>query len=101
MNPYEPEGTLALCYEPSRYQFKEALRSISPILKMFQARLVALGLFNGETAHSFRRGTLQATATSIGGPLGQIAAALQGRIKTPKILERYLDPHRHQSRLKS
>ena len=87
-------------HEPSRDRFKEAPYSSSSLCKMFQARLVALGLFNGETAHSFRRGTLQATATSIGGPLGQIAAALQGRIKTPKILERYLDPHRHQSRLK-
>ena len=52
MNPYEPEGTLALCYEPSRYQFKEALRSISPILKMFQARLVTLGLFTEEVGPS-------------------------------------------------
>ena len=52
MNPYEPEGTLALCYEPSRYQFKEALRSISPILKMFQARLVTLGLFTEEVGRS-------------------------------------------------
>jgi hypothetical protein len=66
---------------------------------MFQARLTALGLNTGETAHSFRRGTLQSTASSIGGPMGQLAAALQGRIKTPKILERYLDPNRHLGRL--
>ena len=79
---------------PVRGQFKEAPFTSSSFLKMVQGYLGQLGMFNGETGHSFRRGTLQATAAE-NGPL---AAAVQGRIKTPAILGRYLDPSRHLNR---
>ena len=85
--------------DASRSGFKEAAYSSSSLNHMYKGRLSGLGLFSGETPHGLRRGTLQATAADPDG--GTLAAALQGRIKTPKILERYLDTHRHLGRLKS
>ncbi len=64
--------------------------------KMIQTRLIAMGEYSGETGHSFRRGSLQATAAAE----GVLAAAIKGRIKTPAILDCYFDPHRHLGRVK-
>ena len=82
---------------PDRLSFKEAPTSSSSLNQTFKTQLKALGIYNGETPHGLRRGTLQATASSPGGVL---AAALQGQIKTPSVLKRYLDPHRHEGRAK-
>ena len=79
-----------------RGHFKEAPFSSSSFNKLVQDQLGRMGQFSGETAHSFRRGTLQHTAATE----GVLAAAVQGRIKTPAILERYLDPNRHLGRLR-
>lgn len=77
---------------PAWTGFKEQAYSCSSFAQMLKARLLQLGLYEGETAHSFRRGTLQSTFAQS----GLLAAAQQGRIKTPQVLARYLDPHRHQ-----
>ena len=80
-----------------RLSLKEKPFSSSSFNQTYKTKLQALGLYNGETPHGIRRGTIQATAaTSTGGIL---AAALQSQIKTPGILARYLDPHRHEGRL--
>jgi hypothetical protein len=83
-----------------RGNFKEAPYSSSSFNELVKGTLIKLDLYQGDTAHSFRRGTLQATAAAGGPLLGNLAAALQGRIKTPSILDRYLDPHRHLGRVK-
>ena len=80
-----------------RMSLKEAPMSSSSLNQTFKAQLMALGIYNGETPHGLRRGTLQATASSPTG--GLLAAALQGQIKTPAVLKRYLDPHRHEGRV--
>ena len=79
----------------TRGQFKEAPYSTPSFIKMLQGHLTKIGKLSGETSHSCRRGALQATASKE----GLLAAALQGRIKTPAILQRYLDPYRHLGRL--
>ena len=78
-----------------RGHFKESAYSSSSFGKMLQNHLSSIGKHTGETGHSFRRGTLQATASKE----GMLAAAVQGRIKTPAILQRYLDPYRHLGRV--
>ena len=83
---------------PDRLSFKEAPTSSSSFNQTFKTQLKALGIYNGETPHGLRRGTLQATASS--SPGGVLAAALQGQIRTPSVLKRYLDPHRHEGRAK-
>ena len=79
--------------------FREAPFSSSSFSHLVYQRLAEMGDYEGETPHSFRRGTLQATASAAGGGLvGQLAAAVQGRILTPAIVERYLDRYRHLAR---
>jgi hypothetical protein len=63
-------------------------------VKMLQARLRAVGLLEGETGHSFRRGTLQSTAAA----QGFEAAAHHGRLRSASTVARYLHPTRHLSR---
>lgn len=75
---------------PSWAAFQEQAYSCTSFAKMIKARLTAIGLYSGETTHSFRRGTLQATNAQA----GILAAAVQGRIKTPQILNKYLDTQR-------
>ena len=74
--------------------FKEKPYSSSSFGKRVKQLALTLGIYNGETGHSFRRGSLQHTHSVD----GVLAAAEQGRIKTPAILARYLDPGRHQGR---
>lgn len=81
-----------------RTTFANIAYSSSSVNQMLQGYLTAIGDNAGETGHSFRRGTLQATASATEGPLGVLAAALQGRIKTPAVLQKYLDPNRHLGR---
>ena len=89
---FRPQTSRRDCFSDTAY-------SSSSVNQMLQAHLAAIGQYEGETAHGCRRGTLQATVAEAGGGLlGTLAAALQGRIRTPSILQRYLDPHRHLSR---
>ena len=78
-----------------RGQLKEAPFSTSSFIQMLQKHLTKIGKLSGETSHSCRRGALQDTASRE----GPLAAALQGRIKTPAVLARYLNPFRHMDRL--
>lgn len=79
---------------PSKKGFKEAPYSSSSFAKLIQSHLTTLGMYSGETSHSFRRGTLQATAAKS----GRQAAALHGNIKSPKVLSLYLHPARHMTK---
>lgn len=76
---------------PSHCGFKEAPLTSSCSIKMLQQRLKAAGLFNGETGHSLRRGGVQHTHAT----QGRLAAAEQSQIKTPRVLDRYLNEFRH------
>ena len=78
----------------NRRCFKEAPLSSSSFIKMLQAHLVAMAAFNGETGHSLRRGGLQHTNAT----QGRLAAAVQSHIKTPRVLDGYLNEHRHYQR---
>jgi hypothetical protein len=87
-----PETFVLRPLSPNGAGFKHAAYSSSSFNKSQVIKyLTAAGIYEGETGHSFRRGGLQHTA-HVAGPL---AAALQGRIRTPSILARYLDPSRH------
>lgn len=79
---------------PSHSKFKEVPMTSSCSIKMLQQRLKAANLYNGETCHSLRRGGVQHTHAT----LGRLAAAEQSQIKTPKILDRYLNEFRHLQR---
>eukprot|EP00798_Chlamydomonas_sp_ICE-L_P003061 gene3061-biopygen20802 len=89
---------------PSTYTqkgFREAPYSGCLFTKMVQKHLKAIQLFNHETAHSFRRGALQAAAQAAGpSQSAQLAAAAAaGRIQTPAVVQLYLHPERHLARL--
>eukprot|EP00798_Chlamydomonas_sp_ICE-L_P021123 gene21123-biopygen29849 len=89
---------------PSTYTqkgFREAPYSGCLFTKMVQKHLKAIQLFNHETAHSFRRGALQAAAQAAGpSQSAQLAAAAAaGRIQTPAVVQLYLHPERHLPRL--
>ena len=90
---------------PNHSSFKEAPYSTSSFIHRIHKHLGDSGLDNGETSHSFRRGTLQATSqaaidSSLAISAGRAAAAQHGRIKTPHIVDLYLSPHRHWARFK-
>ena len=76
--------------------FSDNAFSSSSFNHMYKSHLAECGIYNGETPHGVRRGTLQSTAAS--SPGGVLTAALQGRIKTPRILDKYLDLGRHSHR---
>jgi integrase len=63
-----------------------------------QSHLEALGMWGGETSHSFRRGSLQAAATQ-GADLGVVASL--GQIKSVKTLGLYLNRGSHLKRLRA
>eukprot|EP00798_Chlamydomonas_sp_ICE-L_P016039 gene16039-biopygen25035 len=78
-----------------RDRFKEDQPfSCCALIKRVQKHLKDMGAYDGETSHSFRRGTLQASA-EVG---GHDAAARHGRIKTPAVVDRYLDLKKHLAR---
>eukprot|EP00798_Chlamydomonas_sp_ICE-L_P029115 gene29115-biopygen32986 len=80
---------------PTSRGFKEAPYSSSCFTKLIKRHLKALDMYGGETSHSFRRGTLQATAATS----GRQAAALHGGIKTARVVSLYLHPTRHLGRV--
>jgi hypothetical protein len=51
-----------------------------------------VGLYEGESNHGFCRGMLE-EAQRRGVSLDELSAL--GQIRTPAVLKRYLDPHRH------
>ena len=59
--------------------------------------LEAMGAWEGETSHSFRRGSLQSVAAG-GVPLSHVAA--HGQIRSEATLARYLHPARHAKRVR-
>lgn len=73
--------------------FKPAALQSNALQDRLHSYLAAAKLYNGESCHSLRRGALQAAATA-----GVSNAELHalGQIRTPAILQRYLDNGRHQ-----
>ena len=59
--------------------------------------LTAINAYEGESSHSFRRGSLQ-TVHAAGAPLSTVAA--HGQIRTASTLARYLHPTSHAKRLR-
>lgn len=105
--------------------FSSSALSTESLLSRLKMHLAACGLLSGETLHSFRRGSLQAAchaaeesavaviiaARAAGGAAaaavlpspeaaGRAAAAAAGQILTPRVVEVYLNPIRHEPRLK-
>ena len=76
---------------PDRRGFKEAPFSSNSYIKMLQRHLTAIGLFNGETGHSIRRGGIQYTHQTE----GRLAAAQKSKHKHSKTLDLYLNETRH------
>ncbi|KXZ45432.1 hypothetical protein GPECTOR_54g172 [Gonium pectorale] len=78
-----------------RRGFKEEPLSSSALGARIRRHLRDADLYAGETSHSFRRGALQAAAAEGVGTAGLMGL---GQIRSPAILARYLDPHRHGAR---
>jgi hypothetical protein len=66
--------------------FTDAPYSTSSFGHHLTTVLTTLGIYGGETPHSYRRGTLQHTYNAA----GHAAAAALGRIATPAVVDRYL-----------
>jgi hypothetical protein len=86
-------GYLCRPLNPSRTGFLEASLSVSAFEEDVAAHFTASGIPYHATLHGSRRGSLQHHADR-GTPLEQLARLAQ--IKTPAVLQRYLDPFRHQ-----
>eukprot|EP00798_Chlamydomonas_sp_ICE-L_P002820 gene2820-biopygen7963 len=72
---------------PNKRSFSVVPYSSSAFTHMLERRLDSMGQDEGETSHSFHRGSMQhAYATC-----GLVGASLQGHVKSPEILWRYLD----------
>lgn len=97
LSGYEVRHYLFRPETPDGQGFKEQGYSSSSFTDLIKKRLKGCGIYDGETGHSFRRGSIQDRFCKE----GLLGAAVQGRIKTPSILQRYLDPKRHLSRLRS
>ena len=80
---------------PDGKRFKETPLSSSAMGARLRMHLVAAGLYGGETVHSFRRGSLQ-NAQAVGLPPSSLLDL--GQLRTPAVLERYLDSSRHLGR---
>ena len=96
--PDAPAGSAVTSFlfrplRPDHLGFKDEALSSSALGSRMRLHLMRCGAYHGETNHSFRRGSLQHSAAA-----GAEMAALhvQGQIKTPAILKRYLDPSRHE-----
>jgi hypothetical protein len=59
---------------------------------LIRKHLTHAGCFQGETCHSFRRGSLQFAKNSLGAGASTLSALSQ--IKTPHVLQRYISPNR-------
>ena len=84
--------------------FKSTGYSTPALSHMVRHRLEAVGLYQGETSHSFRRGSLQALEQAAGSSTSHSEvvqmAGKQARIKTPRVVNTYLDSTRHIGRTK-
>eukprot|EP00798_Chlamydomonas_sp_ICE-L_P020389 gene20389-biopygen29161 len=72
---------------PNKRSFSEVPYSSSAFTHMLERRLETLGLDEGETSHSFHRGSMQQAYATC----GLAGASLQGHIKSPEVLWGYLD----------
>lgn len=75
-----------------RKGFEESALSSSSLGSRLRLHLTLAGLYEGESCHSFRRGTLQHAAAQ-----GADRPALQefAQLRSAAVLERYLDTERH------
>jgi hypothetical protein len=82
----------------TRKGFKEQAYMSSGLWHSIVKYLTLAGLFEGETAHSFRRGGLQAAFYT--GSAAFTAVQERAQLKSPGIVKRYLNTARHIPRLR-
>ena len=93
--PDAPEGSAVTdhLFRPlnsDRRSFKPAPISSTALGARLRLHLMLSGAYSGETNYSFRRGSLQYSASQGAG------LDAQSQLRTEAMLKRYLDPNRHQ-----
>ena len=96
-HPSAPDGSAISDYlfrplRPDRHGFREAPLSGSALGARIRMHLMMASVYEGETNHSFRRGSLQHAAGQ-GASLDTLHA--QSQIRSADVLRRYLDETRH------
>jgi hypothetical protein len=82
----------------SKKSFKEQAYLSSGLWHSIAKYLTLAGLFEGETAHSFRRGGMQAAFYTGSASFGEVQQRAQ--LKSASIVKRYLNPARHIPKLR-
>lgn len=73
--------------------FEEKGMSSAEIANRVKQHMKAAGIYANHTVHGSRRGSMQHDVYVLGKSAEEAGRAAQ--IRTPEIVQRYLDPHRH------
>lgn len=77
----------------SKAGFEEKGMSSAEIANRVKKHMKGADVYDSHTVHGSRRGSMQHDVHIMGKSVEEVGAAAQ--IRTPQIVQRYLDPHRH------